>query len=112
MHVGRSVGAERIEMSEELDGLQFAAEPEFEHVADSKFVAGGQRESLQGGIVQAGIGSGEASKRNSHGGLRSILQAAGICGTENGGGHSVSVADVAAEGEMAVGEHRALELES
>ncbi len=46
-------------MAKELDGLQFAAELEFENVTDGKIVGRGERWRLQRGGVQIGIGGGK-----------------------------------------------------
>ena len=67
MKIGGTVGAESGHMAQELDGLQFAAELEFENVADGKIIGRRESQRLQRGVVQVGIGSREAANGETHG---------------------------------------------
>ena len=66
MEIDRAVGPECSHVTEELDGLEFAAEIQFQDVGDGDGVSGGQRHGLQRGVTQVGIGRGKAAQRNRH----------------------------------------------
>ncbi len=76
MKIGGTVRAKRAQMAEELDGLQFASELEFQHIANREIVACGEGQRLQSGIVQVGIGGGEAADGQRYRRLGTICQAA------------------------------------
>ena len=100
-------------MAQELDGLQFAAELEFQDVANGKVVACRESQRLQRGIVQVGIGRRKTANGEGHGRLRSIRSGDGNswC-ARRPRASAAAVADIAADGEMSVGEDRALEGEA
>src|SRR5207302_10907631 len=61
MHVHRGVGAKGIEAPEKLDGLEFAAELEFEDIPKNEVISCGKRQRLESGVVQVRIGRSEAA---------------------------------------------------
>ena len=53
---------------------KFAAKLEFENIADCELVASGDRQCLQRGVVQVGIGWSKAAHGHSQRRLRAIVQ--------------------------------------
>ena len=97
-------------MAQELDGLKLAAELQFQNVADGKLVARGKSQRLQ----ELRCAGWDRKARN---GARSGPALAAepsarrwrITGAQHRGRQTFSVAHVAAEGQMAVGEDGALQ---
>ena len=61
MKIGRTVGTKGGYVAQELDGLKFAAEFQFQNIGDGEVVASGKSQRLQRGIVQVGIGRRKAA---------------------------------------------------
>ena len=84
MQVERTIGPECGHVPKELDSLQFAAELQFDNVANREIIARVERQRLQRGIVQVGIGRREATHSNGHGRPGTIWQKMRIGRSENG----------------------------
>src|SRR5215469_7711545 len=109
MQVSTGVRTERIQMAEELDGLQFAAELELDGIAENEVVCYRHRQRLERFIVQAGIGWGKAARRQADGGTRSIFQVVRVAGAYDRSRNSLAVTDVTAKGKTSGGEQGALD---
>ena len=111
MKIGRAVGTERRNVAQKLDGLQFAAELEFQNISHSKVVSRRGRERLQYRAMQVRIGRGEAARSQREGWLRAIRQAMRIGSAHHPGRQTVAVSHIAAEGHVPIGKDGALQLE-
>src|ERR1700733_9710040 len=90
--------------SEKLNGLEFAAELQLEHIADREFICRIQRHCLQCGIVQVGVGGCETADRESHRRARTIGQTVGVHRPQNCRGKAVSVTDISTYPDTVSGE--------
>jgi len=72
--IDRTVGAERGDAPQELNGLQLAAEPQLQHVTDREIVCRIQRQRLQRGIEE-GVANSILIKVNQIGTLTETLEA-------------------------------------
>ena len=78
MYVSRSEGAKGGDSAHELDGLNFAAELQFQNVAQGYVVRGGQRKRLECSAVQIDIRGSQTAHRESHLRLGSIIHFVGV----------------------------------
>ena len=112
MQIEGTVGPERGHVPEKLNGLQLAAELQFQHVAKCELIARVERQRLQRGIVQVWIGRREAAHGNRHRGPRTIRQKMRIDSAQNGCRKAVSVANISAQPDAGGGKNRALHREA
>src|SRR5207302_11008578 len=106
------VGAKGIEAPEKLNGLEFAAELEFEDIPKNEVISCGKRQRLESGVVQVRIGRSEAAHAQSHGWLGTVGQATRITRAHHCRGQALAIGHVAAEGELAVGKDGAFQSEA
>src|SRR5580658_8828614 len=111
MKIRRPIRAERGHVPEELDGLQFAAELEFQGVAQGELVSRGQSQRLESGIVQVGIGRSEAAGGHGDRWIGAVGQVPRITRAHNRRREALAIPYVTAEVETPVGKDGALEAE-
>jgi len=112
MNIGGTVGAESGNVAQELDGLQLTTELQFENVVDRNVVGRRERQSLQCGVMQVGIGSSEAANGQGHRRGRTVRHTMGIAGAQHCRGQTFAIRHITAESQMPFGEDGALQLES
>ncbi len=95
MQVSRTEGTKRGHPSQELDGLQFAAEAQFQNVPEREFIGRGKRQRLQRGAVTIDSGRSQAAHGKRHLRLRTVRQGVAVRGAQHGVGRTAVVADVA-----------------
>src|SRR5215471_295505 len=105
VEICRGKGTKCAEMTEELDGLQLAAELQFNDISEDKIVASGKRQSLEGGIVQIGIGGSKTAHAQAHYGHGTVGHHVGVVCAHDRRRQTLAIGHVTAEGEVAVGEN-------
>src|SRR5215472_12954563 len=101
--ISRTVRADAVEVAEELNGLQLAAEFQFEGVAEKELISRRKRQRLQRGVVQVGIRRSKTTCGHANHGRGSVGEVTRIGGAHDGGGNGLAVSNISAKCQMAIG---------
>src|SRR5690349_18839937 len=108
VEIGCSEGTKRVQVPQELNGLQLTSKLQLEHIPHSEIISGGKGNCLESDIVQIRINRGKPPKCKSHCWSGTARQLVRIAAANHGRRQAIAIANITAEGEVSIRENRTL----